>query len=160
MKRFLTLVILAASAALSACGSTSTSMSATPPTPTPTPPPVVDSASVMVGTASETILVTTTGMTLYYFTNDKGGNVSCTGSCANNWPAYTLPAGVSKPTGPSSFPGPFGTVANPGGVQQITYDGWPLYTFAKDTAAGQANGQGVGGKWFVVTANIASPPPA
>ena len=36
------------------------------------------------------------------------------------------------------------------GTQQVTYAGLRLYYFAKDAGAGQTNGQGVGGVWFVV----------
>ena len=36
------------------------------------------------------------------------------------------------------------------GTSQIKYGDYPLYFFAPDTAAGQTNGQGIGGKWFVV----------
>ena len=36
------------------------------------------------------------------------------------------------------------------GTQQVVYGDYPLYYFAKDSAAGQTNGQGVGSKWYVV----------
>ena len=32
----------------------------------------------------------------------------------------------------------------------MTFYGHPLYFFAGDTAAGQSNGQGLGGKWYVL----------
>ncbi len=35
---------------------------------------------------------------------------------------------------------------------QTTYNGWPLYYFAEDAAAGDVNGQGVGDKWYVIDA--------
>ena len=35
---------------------------------------------------------------------------------------------------------------------QVTFYGHPLYTYASDTAAGQATGQGSGGVWFLVDA--------
>ena len=41
------------------------------------------------------------------------------------------------------------------GVLQVTLDGLPLYHFAGDNAAGQANGQslhGFGGTWHVLPA--------
>jgi predicted lipoprotein with Yx(FWY)xxD motif len=31
------------------------------------------------------------------------------------------------------------------------YDGHPLYEYSADQKAGEANGQGQGGVWFVVT---------
>jgi predicted lipoprotein with Yx(FWY)xxD motif len=33
---------------------------------------------------------------------------------------------------------------------QVTYNGLPLYYYVQDSAAGDANGQGVGGAWYVV----------
>jgi predicted lipoprotein with Yx(FWY)xxD motif len=40
----------------------------------------------------------------------------------------------------------------------VTFNGWPLYTFANDKAPGQVNGQGVGGVWFVATPSLAASP--
>jgi predicted lipoprotein with Yx(FWY)xxD motif len=42
-----------------------------------------------------------------------------------------------------------GTVEHPDGIQ-VTYNGWPLYFFADDSAPGDVNGQGVGGVWYVL----------
>jgi predicted lipoprotein with Yx(FWY)xxD motif len=49
-------------------------------------------------------------------------------------------------------------VKRPDGSQQLTYKGMPLYTFAQDTAAGQANGQGIKdvGTWNAVTTGAAN----
>jgi predicted lipoprotein with Yx(FWY)xxD motif len=52
--------------------------------------------------------------------------------------------------------GKLGTVANPEGGTQVTYNGWPLYLWVKDKAPGDTTGEGVGGKWHVVTPNVAS----
>jgi predicted lipoprotein with Yx(FWY)xxD motif len=38
--------------------------------------------------------------------------------------------------------------------QQLSYNGHPLYRYAQDTAPGQTNGEGVGGKWFVATPGL------
>ena len=45
-----------------------------------------------------------------------------------------------------------GTGKGADGSTQVTYNGHPLYTYSGDSAAGQANGQGIGGVWFAVTA--------
>ena len=37
------------------------------------------------------------------------------------------------------------------GTFQLVAGDWPLYTFAGDAAAGDVNGQGQGGVWFVVS---------
>ena len=48
-----------------------------------------------------------------------------------------------------------GTVKRPDGTEQVTYKGMPLYTFAQDRAAGEANGQGIKdvGTWRAVSAS-------
>ena len=43
--------------------------------------------------------------------------------------------------------------AKRGSKLQVTYNGHPLYTYSGDSAAGQANGEGSGGVWFVVKAS-------
>ena len=45
-----------------------------------------------------------------------------------------------------------GTTTRDDGTTQVTYDGHPLYLYSGDTAAGDANGEGVGDIWFAVTA--------
>jgi predicted lipoprotein with Yx(FWY)xxD motif len=42
------------------------------------------------------------------------------------------------------------------GTVQVTVNGWPMYLFVRDTAPGEANGQGstgFGGLWQVVPAS-------
>jgi predicted lipoprotein with Yx(FWY)xxD motif len=51
--------------------------------------------------------------------------------------------------------GDFSTFSN-GGSTQSTYQGWPLYTYSGDTAAGQTNGNGVG-TWHAVTIPFTAP---
>ena len=39
---------------------------------------------------------------------------------------------------------------------EVTYNGWPLYTFIGDSSAGQAKGQGLnnfGGTWYVLNSS-------
>ena len=43
---------------------------------------------------------------------------------------------------------------------QVAINGSPLYYFAKDAKAGDTNGQGVGGKWFVASPDRAPAPAA
>ena len=44
-----------------------------------------------------------------------------------------------------------GTTKRKDGTTQLTYNGWPLYYFAKDKAAGDTVGQAVGQVWWVVS---------
>jgi len=92
-----------------------------------------------------------TGWTLYLFTNDTpyGGTSSCYGQCQTFWPPlYGSASDLSLSTGLNASS--FGTITRTDGTKQITYEGWPLYYYAGDKAAGQTNGQGKGGTWFVV----------
>ena len=59
----------------------------------------------------------------------------------------------------SGVAGTLGTVPRPDGSTQVTHDGMPLYYYSGDTQAGQTNGQGVQGIWYVALAagNIAAP---
>jgi predicted lipoprotein with Yx(FWY)xxD motif len=72
-----------------------------------------------------------------------------------NWPPLLLPSGTSSPSGDSGVTGKLATVNNPQGTQ-VSYNGWPLYYYVKDKDTEDTYGQNVGGKWFVVTPDLAS----
>jgi predicted lipoprotein with Yx(FWY)xxD motif len=139
-----------------ACGSSgqpATTTTTTPPASSPTtsarPLPVVTTMTV-AGLGK--ILVNSQGQVLYSFTKN-GAAVPCDTSCLAVWPAVTLPAGMTTPTGTSGV-GTLGTTtAN--GPTQVTVGGLPLYTYAGDSAPGVANGNKLvsfGGTWKVVKA--------
>lgn len=88
------------------------------------------------------------GKTLYIFTKDTGGASACTGGCATKWPPFILAAGDTIKGG-DGVSGTFATIKRDDGSMQVTYMGAPIYYFAPDTKAGDVNGQGVGGVWFV-----------
>jgi predicted lipoprotein with Yx(FWY)xxD motif len=91
-----------------------------------------------------TVLVDSSGNTLYYLKSEMSGTIKCTGSCESAWPPVLLPSGASSATAGSGVTGALGTVKRPDGGTQVTYDKLPLYTFAGDPT-GQATGQGVNG---------------
>ena len=98
-----------------------------------------------------TVLVDDAGRTLYAFAADTKGTSNCTGSCATYWPPVKAGAGTLTHT--KDVTATLGTTKRPDGSTQLTVDGWPMYTYASDTKAGQATGQGLdlsGGKWWVV----------
>lgn len=109
-------------------------------------------SSAVLATASTslgTVVVDGRGRTVYVFDEDEpgSGRSACTGACASQWPA--VETGSATP----AVEGVTGTVATITGVdgkRQVTLDGSPLYTYAGDTSAGDATGQGVGGSWWVV----------
>jgi predicted lipoprotein with Yx(FWY)xxD motif len=52
--------------------------------------------------------------------------------------------------GPAShFSGTFGVVRGAGGVEQVTYNGYPLYLF-KGAKPYSVAGNGIGGLWHVI----------
>ena len=139
-----------------ACGSSSTtgsSSSGTTPTTAPTSSmPTLKTASVTVKGTSETILTNAQGMTLYYFTSDTATKAACTGACTGIWPPLSF-TGTGSPTSASPLSGTLSVVTDANG-NQVEYNGHPLYTYSKDTAPGQTNGEGFKGKWFVATPNL------
>ena len=101
------------------------------------------------------ILTDGAGMTLYVFKKDTPGVSNCTGTCAQNWLPLTIAAGA-PPFAGTGVTGQLGVIQRSDGTYQVTYNGMPLYRFAKDMQAGDANGQGMAnGAWSValVTAN-------
>ena len=93
------------------------------------------------------IITTPDGMTVYGFTTDTNGQSSCVDGCASAWPPVTVPS-EELPAGMDADV--FAVTERPDGTYQLKAGDWPLYTFMGDTAAGQTNGQGTGGTWFVV----------
>ena len=97
-------------------------------------------------TSLGTILVTSSGGTLYLDAGDKPGHFACTGGCLSAWPPLRA---VGKLTAAGSAKqADLGKVKGPGG-EQVTYRGHPLYTFASDSAGNPTSGEGVGGFYVV-----------
>jgi predicted lipoprotein with Yx(FWY)xxD motif len=96
------------------------------------------------------VLANGTGLTLYYNTKEKGGKIWCTGACTSTWPPVVVSGGVPQAT--DGIKGSFATISRPDGGTQLTFDGWPLYTFSGDSSAGTAAGQGIENIWFAMGA--------
>jgi len=74
------------------------------------------------------------------YTLDLEGK-KCTAKCAKVWHAVVLPDGTTKPSAGAGVDAKkLGTVKTANGDRQITYDGAPLYSFAKDTSPGDVKG--------------------
>jgi predicted lipoprotein with Yx(FWY)xxD motif len=105
--------------------------------------------------AGQQVVTNSAGFTLYWFAPDTSTTSKCTGSCATYWPPVKGPA-----TAMSGVTGKLGTITRSDGTTQATYDGHPLYTYAADSAPGQAKGNGVnasGGLWYEMTVSGATP---
>ena len=136
MRRVLPLVLLAVVGAGAAMAATSTSGG------------TVKTAKTG---AYGSLLVTSSGMTLYHLTSEKPGSIKCTGGCAMAWPPLLVKDGVKPTAGSGVTASKLGTIKRRDGRLQVTYARLPLYRYAIDRKIGDVKGQGVGGVWFAVT---------
>jgi len=99
-----------------------------------------------------TVLVGSTGKTLYRYTVDSKGVNRCTSNAACNkyWPPLLVKATAKPIAGGGASASLIGTIKAAHGMRQVTYAGFPLYFFAGDTKAGETSGQGFQSQWYVV----------
>ena len=142
---------MAAALTLAACGGTASTPSGG--AASPSGAALIHTASIKVGSTTETVLKNDKGLTLYYFTPDTATTVACTGGCASNWPPLVSTSGT--PASDPALPGHL-TVLNGANGNQVLYNGHPLYTYMKDGDTADAYGQGIGGKWFVATPGLSA----
>lgn len=121
-------------ALVAGCGSSSSST-------TPAAASTPSSASAASGSASSlktqstsigTVLVDSSGKTVYELVGATAANNMCTGGCLAIWPEVTANG------------------------KQVVVNGHPAFTFALDTAAGQTKGQNLTdqwGKWLALDAS-------
>ena len=149
------ITILLITLAVVACGNSGSTTTGSSGGTTPTSAsPVIKTATATVKGTSQTILTNPQGMTLYYFTPDTATTAACTSSCAGVWPPLLF-TGTGSPTSATTLPGTLSVVTDANG-HQVEYNGHPLYIYSGDTAAGQTNGEGLFGKWFVATPNLST----
>jgi predicted lipoprotein with Yx(FWY)xxD motif len=100
------------------------------------------------------VLVDSKGMTLYYFEKDKGGKSACYSACASAWPPLTTSGAPGGTSGVEASK--LGTTKRSDGTVQVTYAGWPLYTYVADRKPGEDNGTDVksfGATWYPLHPN-------
>jgi predicted lipoprotein with Yx(FWY)xxD motif len=117
-----------------------------------------EAAPVSLGTATGVgkVLVDSNGMTLYYFEKDQkgSGKSKCEGACAAAWPPLTTEGEAEAMSGVNKAM--LGTIQRTDGTTQVTYAGWPLYTFIEDKKPGEDNGtdsKAFGGSWYPIHSN-------
>lgn len=98
------------------------------------------------------VLVNFEGMTLYMFFKDEGlDNASaCYDDCLKKWTPLTV-KGEPK-VGNGLAQALTGTIEREDGTKQVTYAGWPLYTFNDDKQPGDLKGVGFKDQWCAVDA--------
>ena len=147
---------LAAALLIAACGGTAATTSPTPaPTasPSPTPAPTIVAKVATDAKLGKILVDNATGKTLYTWAKDTDENSQCYDQCATFWPPLVTTAKALAAEGVTN--GKFGTSTRKDGALQVTFNGHPLYFFARDAAPGDTNGQGstgFGAVWLVVSA--------
>ncbi len=131
----------------------------------PTSTPASGGGSSVVAVADNPklgkIIVDSKGNTLYYFEKDKqnGGSSTCSGACAQVWPPYTTSGKAQAQKGAAASN--LGTIKRSDGTTEVTYNGWPLYTYAGDKKPGDTNGNDFsqfGAQWYALTPAGVKPP--
>jgi predicted lipoprotein with Yx(FWY)xxD motif len=141
---------------LAGCGGSSSSAGSSGTTPTAGARPtseigITPGDTVLIVQKSKLgyVLALANGDVVYtYGADKKGGQPTCTNSCAAIWPGVTgIPMTNSGETLPA---GTLGTVTLANGAKQITYDGLPLY-YLKSEKPLATTGNGMdGGMWRVI----------
>jgi len=108
--------------------------------------------SVQVNGSAKQALVAPSGKTLYYFTSDTATTSACSGGCTTTWPPLMASSAQMAPI--AGLSGALTTISRSGGTQ-IVYNGHPLYTYSGDQAPGDTKGEGLFGKWFIATPDLA-----
>jgi predicted lipoprotein with Yx(FWY)xxD motif len=117
-----------------------------------------EAVPISVGSASGVgkVIVNSEGMTLYYFQKDQkgSGKSKCEGACAAGWPPLTTGGEPEAMGGVNASM--LGTIERSDGTMQVTYAGWPLYTYAGDSKPGEDNGtdsKAFGASWYPLHPN-------
>jgi predicted lipoprotein with Yx(FWY)xxD motif len=112
----------------------------------------------------KTVLVDSKGFTLYVLVPEKKTAFSavqwtCTGECVKSWRPLTVPAGATPAPGHGLSASLLSSAKRPEGTVQVTYNGFPLYTFKGDNSPGEANGLDQRNGWYLISPSGAVGPP-
>lgn len=151
--------LIVASLALTACGGAETvgaERVAPEPLPTPIPAPTGtgpngEQMSLEVVDVADLALITdSSGMAVYGNDRDTLEQIFCIETdCTSVWvPLQPRDAFISARLDANLYQ----VVARPDGIEQVAYDGTPLYTWTGDSRVGYPQGSGIAGIWFALTA--------
>ena len=121
--------------------------------PSPSPSPASEATVAIVDSSLGKILAGADGRTVYVFMRDAEaeGESTCYDECQQRWPPVTITG--APEAGADVNAELLSTTTRQDGSTQVTYKGRPLYYFSGDESPGETKGQGVGGLWFVVSAD-------
>lgn len=115
-------------------------------------PLAIDAASVPHFAGA---LVNQSSHSLYVLSSEKGGALKCAGACLSTWVPLEVSTSTTSVSLGAGVKGKIGFVARGKSKKQVTFNSYPLYTFAGDSGARQSHGEGVkalGGTWTLVRA--------
>jgi predicted lipoprotein with Yx(FWY)xxD motif len=95
------------------------------------------------------VLVDQNGCALYLNVNDTSSSSACDTACETTWPPASGPGQAGSGVNAQNL----GTFTRQNGWSQVTYYDHQLYYYSRDTAPGQANGQGQNQTWYLVGQN-------
>lgn len=98
-------------------------------------------------------LAAANGHALYLSSAEISSTSKCYGSCAGTWKPLLTSGHPVAEAGSGVNAKLLGTTRRSDHTLQVTYKGHPLYTFTKDTRAGEINGEGAnkfGAHWYIV----------
>jgi len=163
--RVMWVVVVGAVVMTAACSSSSKSSTSTTTTvpvststlPTPSSGPPRGSAAIrgVLGVATNTklgtkIVVAASGKTVYLYMPDGSSTTSKVPAAIKAvWPPVT--ASGTPTVGSDLDQTKLALRSQPDGTKQVAYNGHLLYTFQGDAAPGTANGERLGGIWFVLS---------
>src|SRR3989339_768306 len=111
---------------------------------------------LMNNPVSKIYLSDNSGKALYYFKSDIKGTATsdplskCTGACLATWPIFSAPGG-GQITAPALLKiSDFKEFTRPDGTSQLSYKGWPLYSYSKDIKSGDTKGDAFNNLWYLV----------
>jgi predicted lipoprotein with Yx(FWY)xxD motif len=95
------------------------------------------------------VLTDAEGRTLYWCITDVpgSGRSVINGEDAEFWPPLTSETDISPVV--EGLPGEVAVITREDGTRQVTYNGRPLYYFARERQAGDTRGHGRNDIWFV-----------
>ena len=136
---------------MAACGSDSADSSSKPKSASSSPSDSGSGGPAQIKVASTSqgsVLTDDQGRVLYMFNPDNQGDSVCYDQCAAAWPP-TLTNGAPT-AGSGADKSLLGTTTRKDGTTQVTYNKYPLYTFAFDPKPGDTNGVAVKSIWWVL----------
>jgi predicted lipoprotein with Yx(FWY)xxD motif len=112
-----------------------------------TPAPAGEMVVITQSASASPHLLGPNGNALYTFDNDTATSSACETGCTDNWPPIVVQPGYTVQAG--GHEEDFSTITRSDGSLQLTYYGKPLYNYAGDASATDANGDGLFGKWHL-----------